>query len=63
MVERALQDYDRAYGLRSACLRYFNAAGAHPDGLIGERHEHAWRWEVRQAALRTPSPPRGRGLG
>jgi UDP-glucose 4-epimerase len=30
MVERALQDYDRAYGLRSVCLRYFNAAGAHP---------------------------------
>ena len=28
MVERALQDYDRAYGLRSVCLRYFNAAGA-----------------------------------
>jgi UDP-glucose 4-epimerase len=39
MVERALQDYDRAYGLRSVCLRYFNAAGAHPEGLIGERHE------------------------
>jgi UDP-glucose 4-epimerase len=39
MVERALQDYDRAYGLRSVCLRYFNAAGAHPTGLIGEMHE------------------------
>ena len=39
MVERALQDYDRAYGLRSVCLRYFNAAGAHPDAAIGERHE------------------------
>jgi UDP-glucose 4-epimerase len=39
MVERALQDYDRAYGLRSACLRYFNAAGAHPEAPIGERHE------------------------
>jgi UDP-glucose-4-epimerase GalE len=38
-VERALQDYDRAYGLRSITLRYFNAAGAHPDGSIGERHE------------------------
>jgi UDP-glucose 4-epimerase len=39
MVERALQDYGRAYGLRSVCLRYFNAAGAHPGGHIGERHE------------------------
>jgi UDP-glucose-4-epimerase GalE len=38
-VERTLQDYSRAYGLRSITLRYFNAAGAHPDGSIGERHE------------------------
>lgn len=39
MVEQILSDYDRAYGLRSICLRYFNAAGADPDGAIGERHE------------------------
>lgn len=39
MVERALDDYDHAYGLRSAALRYFNAAGADPDGRIGERHD------------------------
>jgi UDP-glucose 4-epimerase len=38
-VEYALQDYDVAHGLRSISLRYFNAAGAHPDGSIGERHE------------------------
>ena len=38
-VEKALQDYSRAYGLRSITLRYFNAAGAHPDGSLGERHE------------------------
>ena len=38
MVEQALADYDRAYGLKSVALRYFNAAGAHPDGLLGERH-------------------------
>lgn len=38
MVEQMLADYDNAYGLRSVCLRYFNAAGAHPDGLMGERH-------------------------
>jgi UDP-glucose 4-epimerase len=39
MVERILADYERAYGMRSACLRYFNAAGAHPDGTIGEHHD------------------------
>jgi UDP-glucose 4-epimerase len=39
MVERALQDYDQAYGLRSVCLRYFNAAGAHPSADIGELHD------------------------
>jgi UDP-glucose 4-epimerase len=39
MVERALVDFERAYGLRSVCLRYFNAAGAHPNGMIGERHD------------------------
>jgi UDP-glucose 4-epimerase len=38
-VEHLLQDYDAAYGLRSVSLRYFNAAGAHPDGSLGERHE------------------------
>lgn len=39
MVERILADYHRAYGLRSCVLRYFNAAGADPEGEIGERHE------------------------
>jgi UDP-glucose 4-epimerase len=39
MVEQALADYDRAYGMRSVCLRYFNAAGADPGGELGERHE------------------------
>jgi UDP-glucose 4-epimerase len=38
MVERILQDFDHAYGLKSVCLRYFNAAGADPDALLGERH-------------------------
>jgi UDP-glucose-4-epimerase GalE len=37
-VERALGHFGRAYGLRSAILRYFNAAGADPDGEIGEDH-------------------------
>jgi UDP-glucose 4-epimerase len=36
MVERVLKWYDRAYGLRSVSLRYFNAAGASFDGKIGE---------------------------
>lgn len=39
MVEQALADYDLAYGLKSVCLRYFNAAGADPEGELGERHE------------------------
>jgi len=38
MIEQVLDDYDAAYGLRSTCLRYFNAAGADPDGELGERH-------------------------
>jgi UDP-glucose 4-epimerase len=38
MIEQVLDDYDEAYGLRSTCLRYFNAAGADPDGELGERH-------------------------
>ena len=35
-IERALPHYERAYGLRSIVLRYFNAAGAHKDGTLGE---------------------------
>lgn len=38
MVEQILDDYDIAFGLKSICLRYFNASGADPDGMIGERH-------------------------
>lgn len=39
MVEEILEDYDRAFGLKSVALRYFNAAGADPDGDLGERHD------------------------
>jgi UDP-glucose-4-epimerase len=39
MVEQLLQDFDHAHGLRSVCLRYFNAAGADPEGELGERHD------------------------
>ena len=38
MVETILEDCCQAYGLRSVALRYFNAAGAHPSGEIGEAH-------------------------
>lgn len=38
LVEWALADYARAYGLGYAALRYFNAAGASPDGALGEDH-------------------------
>jgi len=34
-----LEDFDTAYGLKSVCLRYFNAAGADPGGELGECHE------------------------
>lgn len=39
MVEQVLRDSCRAYGLRAVALRYFNAAGADPDGRIGEAHD------------------------
>lgn len=38
-LENALHWYDSAYGFRSICLRYFNAAGADPAGELGEWHE------------------------
>ncbi|ACZ00806.1 UDP-glucose 4-epimerase GalE [Streptobacillus moniliformis] len=38
MVEIILKDFEKAYGLKSVILRYFNAAGADMDGLIGESH-------------------------
>lgn len=39
VVERALADYARAYDFAYAALRYFNAAGATPDGSLGEDHD------------------------
>ncbi|MDG2991938.1 UDP-glucose 4-epimerase GalE [Candidatus Synechococcus calcipolaris G9] len=38
MVEHILEDMERAYGLRSVSFRYFNAAGADPQGRLGEDH-------------------------
>jgi len=39
MVERILSDFDTAYNLKSVRFRYFNAAGADPNGNLGEDHE------------------------
>jgi UDP-glucose 4-epimerase len=58
MVEQALADFDRAHGLRSMSLRYFNAAGADPQGELGERHEpesHLIPLVLRTAAGRQPA--------
>lgn len=38
MIERIMEDYGKAYGFHYCCLRYFNAAGADPEGEIGESH-------------------------
>ena len=38
MVERVLTDFDKAYDFKSVCFRYFNAAGADPEGRLGEDH-------------------------
>jgi UDP-glucose 4-epimerase len=39
MIEQMLADFAPAYGLESVCFRYFNAAGADPEGLLGEDHD------------------------
>jgi UDP-glucose-4-epimerase GalE len=55
--EQALEAYDRAYGLRFASLRYFNAAGADDSGEIGELHEpetHLIPLALRSAAGKGP---------
>lgn len=39
VVEQMLEDFQQAYGLKSVPLRYFNAAGADPDGELGEDHD------------------------
>jgi UDP-glucose 4-epimerase len=56
--ERVLASYARAYDLRSVSLRYFNAAGARPDGTLGEDHEpetHLIPLVLRVAAGQAPS--------
>jgi UDP-glucose 4-epimerase len=39
VVEKMLADFDQAFGIKSVSLRYFNAAGADPQGQIGELHD------------------------
>ncbi|MBT8360357.1 MAG: UDP-glucose 4-epimerase GalE [Desulfobacterales bacterium] len=39
MMEQILDDLDASCGLKSVCLRYFNAAGADPEGELGEDHD------------------------
>lgn len=39
MAEQIFRDYEKAYGMKFAVLRYFNAAGADPEGNIGESHD------------------------
>lgn len=39
MIEQVLKDFDHAYDFRSVRFRYFNAAGADPDGRLGEDHQ------------------------
>jgi len=57
MIERALPHLERAFGIKWIALRYFNAAGAHPDGAIGE--DHADEIHVIPLAIRaaTGGPP------
>jgi UDP-glucose 4-epimerase len=57
-VERVLDDLHAAHGLRSVSLRYFNAAGADPDGELGERHDpetHLVPLVLQAASGRRPS--------
>jgi UDP-glucose-4-epimerase GalE len=57
-VEQMLRRFGDAYGLRSVALRYFNAAGADPDGELGEDHEpetHLIPLTLRAATGRGPT--------
>ena len=57
-VERMLAAFGDAYGLRSVCLRYFNAAGADPAGVLGEDHDpetHLIPLVIQAALGRRPS--------
>lgn len=57
IIEQILKSYSSAYGMRSVSLRYFCAAGADPEGQLGERHDpetHVIPLLVRAALTDTP---------
>jgi UDP-glucose-4-epimerase GalE len=56
-VEHALPHFERAYGIRSIRLRYFNAAGADPDGDLGEDHSPEIHVIPRAIGAATGGPP------
>jgi len=56
-VERALPHLERAFGIRWTALRYFNAAGADPDGLLGEDHQPEEHLIPRALAAILGGPP------
>jgi UDP-glucose-4-epimerase GalE len=56
-VEHALPHFERAYGIRSIRLRYFNAAGADPDGDLGEDHDPELHAIPRALAAAIGGPP------
>ena len=56
-VERALPHFERAYGIHSVALRYFNAAGADPDAEIGEDHHPEIHLIPRAIEAATGGPP------
>jgi UDP-glucose-4-epimerase GalE len=56
-VEHALPHFERAYGIRSIRLRYFNAAGADPDGELGEDHSPEIHVVPRAIGAATGGPP------
>ena len=56
VVERALLHFERAYGMSWVALRYFNAAGADPDGEIGEDHSPEIHLIPRAIAAATGGP-------
>jgi UDP-glucose-4-epimerase GalE len=56
-VEHALPHFERAYGIRSIRLRYFNAAGADPEGELGEDHSPEIHVIPRAFSAATGGPP------
>ena len=58
MVEHIMEDYHKAYGLNYCCLRYFNAAGADPEGEIGETIKFMTALTFKHVPFKTVSYPR-----